>query len=193
MIMENIKRFIDPLKPPTLVYLDIETTGLYANSGDKIIEIAMLKIDGKTEEKYEQLINPCCLIPPEGSKIHRIYDDMLKGAPCFKDIAQAVLNFIEDNIVVCHNASFDLSFIVKELQDNSFACVKFPYIDTLTLARKYFNFQSNSLGGIAKAVGIDVGVSHRAMADVLTMYQVSKYLFFNIWRKGFDEIEVGIF
>jgi DNA polymerase-3 subunit epsilon len=70
--------------------------------------------------------------------------------------------------------------------------IQFPFIDTFILARQYFNFDSNALGNIADAVGIEVNVKHRAMADVLTMLAVSKYLFSNMFRKGINEIKPKI-
>jgi DNA polymerase-3 subunit epsilon len=177
-----------------LVYLDIETTGLSAEKGAKILEIAMLKVSDNLEEtRYEKLVNPQRPIAAECSQIHFIYDEMVKDAPAFKDIAAEVLDFIGSNTVVCHNAKFDLSFVKKEIYEALNLKVDFNYIDTLMMARRHFNFSSNALGAIADTVGIEVGVRHRAMADVLTMQAVSKYLFKRLMQKGIDEITIGIF
>jgi DNA polymerase-3 subunit epsilon len=129
----------------------------------------------------------------ECSKINSIYDYMVADSPFFKDIARDVLKFIGDSTVVCHNAEFDLSFISKELFDNFQIKNRFYYIDTLKIARQYFSFQSNALGRLADILGIEVEISHRAMADVMTMFEVSKYLFANLFRKGIDTIEPLIF
>ncbi|MDR1940916.1 MAG: 3'-5' exonuclease [Endomicrobium sp.] len=180
-------------KPDNLVFLDIETTGLNPFSGAKIVEIAMLKIKDGIEEQYETLVNPECPVPPECSKIHSIYDDMLKDAPLFSDIAKDVALFIGSSTLVCHNAKFDLSFVCKELKDSGINLTSLPYIDTLFLARNHFSFDSNRLGDIAVAVGVEVEVSHRAMADVLTMISVAKYMFANMHRKGIDLINPKIF
>ena len=41
------------------VVFDLETTGLYPNSFDTIIEIGAVKIcDGKIIDKFDELINP---------------------------------------------------------------------------------------------------------------------------------------
>jgi len=175
--------------PDNLVYLDIETSGLDSFKGAKIIEIAMLKIKSGKQEQYETLINPGSPIPDECSRINSIYDYMVSDSPSFKDIALDVLKFIGNDTIVCHNAEFDLSFISKELFDNFQVKNKFYYIDTLKIARQYFNFESNALGRLAGILGISVESSHRAMADVMTMYRVSKYLFENLFRKGIDTIE----
>ncbi len=179
--------------PDNLVYLDIETSGLNPFKGAKIVEIAMLKLQNGTEEKYEMLVNPGSPIPLECSKIHSIYDDMVLGQPYFKDIAKDVLNFIGTNTVVCHNAQFDLLFVHKELAENDLNTSGIHYIDTLKLARRYFSFESNVLGNIAETIGVEANLRHRAMADVLTMYSVSKYLFSNMYRKGVDTIEPELY
>jgi DNA polymerase-3 subunit epsilon len=179
--------------PDNLVFLDIETTGLDPSKGAKIVEIAMLKVCNGVEQRYEKLVNPGQPIPQECLQIHHISDDMIKDCQSFDDIAKDVMSFIENNVVVCHNASFDLLFAHKELYQAGIFTKNIYYIDTLNLARQYFSFESNKLGDIANAIGIDVEFSHRAMADVLTMYEVAKYIFLNMHRKNIDMIEPSIY
>ncbi|MDR2425643.1 MAG: 3'-5' exonuclease [Endomicrobium sp.] len=175
--------------PDDLVYLDIETTGLNYLKGDKIVEIAMLKTQNGKEERFETLINPQQPIPLECSKIHSIYDNMVSASPKFKNIAGSIAEFIGTSTVVCHNAQFDLAFVHKELSESGVRTSGIYYIDTLKLARQYFSFESNVLCNIAASIGVEVELKHRAMADVLTMFSVSKYLFSNMYRKGIDMIE----
>jgi len=191
--VENEKKVLQTNNPDNLVFLDIETTGLDCSKGDRIVEIAMLKVCGGSEEKFETLINPGIGIPLESSKIHTIYDADVASAPAIQAVAKDIAGFIADNTVVCHNVGFDLAFVSKELKESGVELSKIPYIDTLKLARQYFSFDSNILGNIAAAIGIEVEVKHRAMADVLTMYSVAKYLFKNIYRKGVDQIEIQEF
>lgn len=183
------EKFVFTKNPENLVFLDIETTGLDPEKGTKIIEIAMLKTKNGLDQKYESFVNPGCSIPEDCSKVNFIYDDMVKESPSFKDIAKDIISFIEDEIVVCHNASFDLLFVSKELSQEGIISKKFFYLDTLQLARQYFNFESNKLASIANAIGVEVALSHRAMADVFTMKAVAKYLFANMYRKGIDIIQ----
>jgi len=179
--------------PDNLVFLDIETTGLDPAHGAKIIEIAMLKVCGDTEIKYESLVDPGQSIPLECSRIHSIYDGMVKNSPSFSKIAKDVVSFIGDSVVVCHNASFDLLFVLKELYQTGIFVENICYVDTLKLARQYFNFDSNKLKNIADALGIEVKLSHRAMSDVLTLFSVAKYIFANMYRKGIYTVETSIY
>ena len=193
MINYSAPKILNTKFPDDLVFLDIETTGLDCLKGAKIVEIAMLKLKDGIEEKYETLVNPGQPIPLECSKIHSIYDDMVLSAPEFKDIAKDIVDFIGTGTIVCHNAKFDLSFVCKELKESGIVLKDAHYIDTLKLARQYFSFDSNVLGNIAEAIGVETGLKHRAMADVLMMVSVAKYLFKNMYRKGIDSIEPEVF
>ncbi|MDR3125301.1 MAG: 3'-5' exonuclease [Endomicrobium sp.] len=166
-----------------LVFLDIETTGLNPSNGAKIIEIAMLKILNGKQQQYQTLVNPESLIPKECSRIHHIYDNMVKTAPYFRHIAKNVISFLSGSVVVCHNASFDLLFVHKELHDAGYFLKNIYYIDTLHIARRYFSFKSNKLCNIAKTLGINVKQNHRAMADVLTTLSVANCLFKDMYER----------
>jgi DNA polymerase III epsilon subunit family exonuclease len=176
-----------------LVFLDIETTGLDPEKGAKIVEIAMLKVCDGIEKRYESLVNPGRLIPSKCSKIHSICDDMIKNSPPFDEIAADVASFIGHGVVVCHNAPFDLLFVHRELYLAGVPVKNIRYIDTLKLARQYFSFDSNKLGNIADAIGIEAELRHRAMADVLTMFSVAKYIFANMHKKNIDVIEPSVY
>ena len=182
----------NPIKtnnPDNLVFLDIETTGLSMGQGARICEIAMLKISNGLETSYCKLINPNQHIPESCSQIHGITDDMVKDCPKFSQVAQEIADFIRGYILVCHNAQFDLNFVSKEIMENKIRPAEMYFIDTLMIARQYFSFASNKLADLAKILDIEVKQHHRAMADVLTMQSVSKYLFSNLYRKGTDKLE----
>ncbi|MCA6072378.1 MAG: 3'-5' exonuclease [Endomicrobium sp.] len=95
-------------------------------------------------------------MPQECSQIHHIFDDMIKNCQFFNEIAKDVISFTWDSAVVCHNASFDLLFVRKELYQVGISAKNICYIDTLNLARQYFSFESNKLGDIANATGVDM-------------------------------------
>jgi DNA polymerase III epsilon subunit family exonuclease len=179
--------------PDNLVFLDIETTGLDPEKGAKIVEIAMLKVCGGIEDRYESLVNPGQPIPSECSKIHSICDDMVKNSPPFDEIAVDIFSFIGHSVIVCHNALFDLLFVHRELYRAGVPVKNVRYIDTLKLARQYFSFDSNKLGNIADAIGVETKLRHRAMADVLTMVSVTKYIFANMYEKNIDMIEPSVY
>lgn len=180
-------------KPDNLVFLDIETTGLSMEHGARTCEIAMLKVSGGTETEFCTLVNPGYPIPEFSSSIHGITTDMVTDAPRFCDIAKDISNFIEGFVLVCHNAYFDLNFVSKEIMESGIQSPEMYFLDTLIISRQYFSFESNKLGDIARILDIEVNQAHRAMADVLTMKSISKYLFANLYRKGIDTLEPSYF
>lgn len=156
-----------------LAFLDVETTGLNPFYGDRICEIAILTCQGlKIEQEFSSLVNPQRSISPGAYAVNGISPEMVKDAPRFVDIAEDILRMLKDRIIVCHNADFDLEFLEYELTRINIELPRILVVDTLRLARKFFNFSSNSLPRIANSLGISLEESHRALSDVHTTRNV---------------------
>jgi DNA polymerase III subunit epsilon len=98
-----------------LAFIDLETTGINVGS-DRIVEISILKvnIDNTTETKTYR-INPGIPIPEFNSKIHGIYDEDVKDAPSFKQLASTLSNFIGNSDLAGYNSNkFDVPLLVEE-------------------------------------------------------------------------------
>jgi len=79
---------------PPLIALDIETTGLLPETGERICEIALLKIQkGKIIDEFVSLLNPEKPISLGASTVSGITDEMVKDSPTFKEIAENILIF----------------------------------------------------------------------------------------------------
>lgn len=120
----------------TYIVFDLETTGLYPNSGDSITEIGAVKMcNGKIIDRYDELIKPDKLLTDEIIKITGITNEMLENKRNEKECIKDFIEWIGDLPLVAHNACFDISFI-------DMACIKYNYkkinnvvIDTLGLSR----------------------------------------------------------
>lgn len=166
-------------------YLDVETTGLDPSSGDKICEIAVIKtIDGQIADEFVSIINPGRNIPERAVSIHGITQAMVSRAPLFRDIAKDLLDFLEDTVLVAHNAKFDLEFLRSELSNLTLPLPENEVIDTLRIARRYYSFPSNSLGEIARSIGLPIDEQHRALADVKTTKDIFEYFLRDLDRRG---------
>lgn len=98
-----------------LVFLDIETTGLSAES-DRIVEIALTKIhpDGRMT-RMEHLVHPEGSIPSQASAIHGITDRDVRGAPTFRELAPSIAAALEGADLAGFNvARFDLKLLAVE-------------------------------------------------------------------------------
>jgi DNA polymerase III epsilon subunit family exonuclease len=174
----------------TFVFADVETTGLYVLSGDRICEIALLKYKGfKKIGEFHTLINPERIISPGAAVVNRITSEMVETSPKFNEIAVEMLNFIGDAILVLHNAPFDLGFFNTQLENSGYSALSNKVIDTLAIARKYYNFPSNSLGKIADHYGFSTEGAHRAMADVILTRKIFEKFMKDFSRDSYKEID----
>ena len=163
------------VKNTEFVILDVETTGLSSQTGDKIIEIAAMKIkDGQVVSKFHSLVNPGRLIPTEATNVNNITNEMVSDAPTNAVILPQFMAFIGGASVAGHNVKFDLNFICYELAllgrrlpDTT------PAVDTLKMARDLLPYLSNhKLAYLARSLGVRVTETHRALADVELTVQV---------------------
>jgi DNA polymerase-3 subunit epsilon len=89
---------------------------------------------------------------------------MVAGAPLFGDLFPRILGFIEGDVLVFHNAPFDLSFLRNEARLAGGEWPGNPVVDTLALARRSGRFRSHSLSSVCRELGIGSSF-HRAEAD----------------------------
>ncbi len=165
-----------------LVFVDVETTGLYPAYGDRIVEIGALKVFEDEEiAAFNELVDPDCPISPGASAVNGITDEMVEGKPAFAERAPAFLTFVEDAILVAHNAPFDLGFLSAELQLARGPMLRNRIIDTLQVARRYLHLPSYSLDSLAYHFGIPTPDAHRAMGDCRTTFQLFRHLMHEVF------------
>jgi DNA polymerase-3 subunit epsilon len=173
----------------TLAFLDVETTGLSPWFGDRICEIAILRCRGDVIlESFDTLVNPQRPISPGAARVNGLTEADLADAPLFAKIADQVKPLLEEAIIVCHNAPFDLGFVSSEFNRLDWKLPPLEVIDTLLLAREHFDFYSNSLQAIADHLMIDRSAAHRALADALTTRDVLEHFLVKLKRLPLDEL-----
>jgi DNA polymerase-3 subunit epsilon len=157
-------------------FLDIETTGLSPWFGDRVCQIAIVITEGKRiKSTVDLLINPERTLSPAAAHINGLDESKLAKAPRFEEITEQLETLLKDAVIVCHNAKFDIQFLDNEYRKLG-RSVEYPnLIDTLVLAREYFDLPSYSLGHLAEDFHISSNIqgSH-AQADAITL----KNLFF---------------
>ncbi len=182
---DNIFEDIAPL-----TFLDVETTGLSTQTGDRVCEIALLRVEknGKIT-RWHNLIDPLRPISYGAQFVNKITDEMVSCAPKFRQVSEKLLKLIEGSTIVCHNACFDLNFLSMELAFCDLSLPVLPVIDTLRISRQHFSFPSNSLENIAKSLNIENKLKHRAMADVNTTYKVFRHFWTELKKRGICRLE----
>jgi DNA polymerase-3 subunit epsilon len=169
----------------TFAVLDVETTGLAPQFGDRVCEVALLRFRGGTElGRFHTLVNPQRPISPGAFAVNGIRDQDLVDAPMFAEIAPKLLGWLEDGALVAHNAPFDLSFLAMEFRTCKLPLTLNPIIDTLALARRCYAFPSNGLQTVARCLGVDTIGQHRALADVVTTKMILERFVADLRQKG---------
>lgn len=148
------------------VVFDIETTGLSAKSGDRIIEIGAVKIkNGIVVDVFHSLINPGIKIPYRITELTGLTDSDVKNSPKFEEVLCEFKIFSEDLALVAHNAKFDLGFIKHY---GAFIDIEFdqPFIDTVQMSRHLLtDLESHKLNLVAERLKVKQNSHHRADDD----------------------------
>ena len=148
---------------PTIVALDIETTGLDPQK-DAILEIGAVRFNGqRVESKWETLLNPGRRIPPFITQLTGITNQMVAQAPPLQDVLADLKDFVGDAPILGHNVTFDLTFLRRygafELNEQ---------IDTYEMAAILLPGAGRyNLAALAQALVVPQQDKHRALADAL--------------------------
>ncbi len=151
-----------------IVMIDFETTGMSPDQGDRVTEVAALRIvGGEVVERYVSLINCNIRIPSFITQLTGITQAMVNTAPPASKVIPELLKFIGQDALAAHNASFDEKFLQAESQRLGLTSQHSGLICSVKLARRVFpGLDSYSLGRLAASLGIRFkGSAHRAEAD----------------------------
>lgn len=176
-------------KTGTFIIFDIETTGLSPQTCG-ITQIAAIKYRaGRIIDKLETYVNPEMPIPANISRLTGITDDMVANAPSKKDAVKKFLEFSGKNILVAHNALFDIGFIRKVCDDHK---IRFnnPYLDTLSLSRFINNdISKHTLDTLAKYYKLGTFDHHQAGEDTEMLAKIFEVMSEKLEQNGITDIE----
>ena len=154
--------------------VDIETTGLDPIK-DSIIEIAALRVrDLEAMESFATLVCPCCPLPDDIASLTGLSEEkLMEQGVDIKDALQQFLQFIGEDILLIHNATFDISFLREKLVQQEMPAMRNRSLDTCRLARKALvKVPDYRLSTLAQYYEVDQPVQHRALADCQTAFQI---------------------
>jgi DNA polymerase III subunit epsilon len=163
----------EPIAAVPLAIVDVETTGLFSDSGDRVCEVAVGRVEpGENLEVWSALANPGRPIDPEAGAVNGIRDEDVRDAPSFAALIPTLDGLLSGALMVAHNAPFDVGFLTAEYVIAHAPLPDVPVLDTLALARRKFRFHSNGLTALATEFGIHGDHRHRAAGDVVITYGV---------------------
>ncbi|MGX7458751.1 exonuclease domain-containing protein [Candidatus Vidania fulgoroideorum] len=150
--------------------IDTETTGLKPEKGNRIIELALVEIiKGRiTGREFHSYFWTSVVITKRNYKIHGISNKFLIRKPKFTEKANEILRFIDNSILVAHNALFDAKFLINEFKITG-TKVKLRFIDTLRIFRKIFPGKRNNLRFLCSKYKIEIIRNHSALYDARSL------------------------
>jgi len=168
------------------VVVDVEATGA-KTPPNRIIELGAYRIrHGRIIDNFLTLVNPELPIPRFVVALTGITNDMVKQAPVFAEVAPRWLEFVEDAVLIAHNAPFDTSFLNHEISRvypghrmiNAHLC-------TVKLSRRTVPGLLNyRLDTVADHFSIPIFNRHRAGSDALATAEVFLHLLTRLKENG---------
>jgi DNA polymerase III epsilon subunit family exonuclease len=189
-----------PRRPRSLrdeewVVVDFETTGGSPTGGHRVTEVAAVRVSGgEIRGHYTSLINPERRIPGMITSITGITQQMVDGAPCFREVAHHVGEAVEGAVFVAHNAAFDWRFLCHEMELATGVKPAGRQLCTVKMARKLLpELPSRGLDALSVYFGLEIENRHRALDDAVATAHVLLRLIGMLEDRGvhdWDDLQV---
>ena len=142
------------------IVLDTETTGLSAETGDRIIELGCVELFARklTGNNLHFYFNPGRDSHEDALRVHGISNEFLRDKPKFAELADEILAYLDGAEIIIHNAPFDVGFLNKELELLGKPPLKTfvsGVIDSLAMAKEMFPGKRNSLDALCDRLEVD--------------------------------------
>jgi DNA polymerase III subunit epsilon len=142
------------------IVLDTETTGLSAETGDRIIELGCVELLNRklTGNNLHFYFNPDRDSHEDALRVHGISNEFLRDKPRFGERVDDILAYLDGAEVIIHNAPFDIGFLNKELEllgKPPFKTFVNGVTDTLVMAKEMFPGKRNSLDALCDRLEVD--------------------------------------
>lgn len=163
-----------PLDRARFVVVDLETTGLRPGTC-RICEIGAVRVrDFELAETFQTLANPGERLAPAVASLTGLRDPELRRAPSPSVAVRRFLAFAGDDVLVAHNARFDLAFLDRETERLTGRRIAGPVVDTVALARRVLHgrTQHAGLASLAHFFGTAARPCHRALPDALATAEI---------------------
>jgi DNA polymerase III subunit epsilon len=171
--------------------VDCETTGSRYRGGDRIMEIAVIHVQGnEARTAAEFLVDPQRPISPYVSRLTGIRWEMVHEAPTFGDIAERIHEAVDGRVFVAHNAKFDRRFLSAELERVTGERLHGPQLCTVKFARKLLpHLPRRNLDTLAWHYAVPILGRHRAGGDARATARVLQHMLADARRQDVDTWE----
>src|SRR2546423_3445848 len=158
--------------------VDVETNG---RAGDdcELTEVgAVLVGGGELHDEFESLVAVERPLSRGIERLTGITQAMVDGAPPPEAALARVGELLRDRVLVAHSARYDRGALRQGFERAGVTWPEPPVLCTIAMARRYAPLATQrKLAPLAAALGIEVDVVHRALADARTCARVFCALF----------------
>ncbi len=146
--------------------IDFETANGFRGSP---CAVGLSKVrDGKIVEEAFWLMRPPAghdHFAPRNVQIHGLTSAQVASSPRFGELFAEIGGFIGGDVLVAHNAAFDIGVIRSALEVSELPGPAFDYACTVMLSRRNYSLPSYSLPFVAEAAGVPLLNHHDAVED----------------------------
>jgi DNA polymerase III, epsilon subunit and related 3''-5'' exonucleases len=169
------------------IAIDFETANEKRNSPCSI-GIVVVR-NGHVVEKIHHLIRPKEMrFMPINIGIHGIRPAMVESEPEFDKVWKKIKHHFDGNLVIAHNASFDISVLRKSAELYDIELPDFEYICTMKLARNFYKGIENAkLNTVNDFLGYEFK-HHDALYDALACSNILLNISEELKCKDINEI-----
>jgi DNA polymerase-3 subunit epsilon len=168
----------EPIATAEFLVIDTETNGLGGDACEMTEVGAVLVGGGELHDRWDSLVRTIAPLRRGIQRFTGITQAMVDGAPYPDTVLPLLQRRLRGRVMVAHNAPFDRRVLRQAFERASLEWPDPPVLCTAALARTLLPLQrERRLGAVADALGIDVGVAHRALPDAETCARVLCALF----------------
>lgn len=146
--------------------IDFETANGFRGSP---CSVGLIKVRrGRAVERASWLMRPPAGhddFDPRNVAIHGIRPADVADSPRFGELFAEIGGFIGEDVLVAHNAAFDLGVIRSALEVSGMEAPGYDYACTVVLSRKTYRLVSHSLPFAAREAGVPLEHHHDATED----------------------------
>ena len=147
--------------------LDVETANYDAAS---ICQIGIGVFENRElVGTWESLIDPGSPFHWSNIRVHGITEDLVQGAPTFREVYPVLRNLLSGNIVV-HHTPFDFHAFRRAFAQNNLNPINIQWLDSARIVRQtwsQFSKGGYNLSNVANHLGIEF-THHDALEDAVT-------------------------
>ncbi len=172
-----------------LIVLDLETTGISAYR-HRVTEIAAVKlVNGEIVDEFHSMVNPGYPIPRFITRLTGINDEMVADAPPIKDVLPQLKEFLGDDVIVAHNAGFDMRFLTYNFLMHHDHKLENPALCTYRLANRLLDIPRRRLGDCCEHFEVVNEQAHRAMGDVIATTKILSNMMEILMQSNISTVE----